>query len=125
VNQNEVVGAYFRYFKTKQAEDVWANEKVDELARRDPDEGWKITRILVDAAPSNEALAFVAAGPLEDLLKNQGPAVIDRIEKEAESNDRLRLALSGVWLDSENPIWKRWHALMWKYGFTEGKRTPL
>jgi hypothetical protein len=24
-----------------------------------------------------------------------------------------------------NPIFKRWYALMWKYGYAEGKRRPL
>jgi len=33
--------------------------------------------------------SYVAAGPLEDLLKFHGPAVIDRIERECENDSRL------------------------------------
>jgi hypothetical protein len=53
--------------------------------------------ILINPASSDKALAFIAAGPLEDLLKKHGPVVIDCIENESEENARLQLALSGVW----------------------------
>jgi hypothetical protein len=98
---------------------------VSELVSRDADDGWRITCILVNSAPSDEALAYVAAGPLKDLLKKHGSAVIDWIEEESRLNDRLRLALSGVWLQQDDPIWQRWYELMWKYGFADGKRMPL
>jgi hypothetical protein len=83
--------------------------------------GWEITRILVNKAVSDESLAYVAAGPLEDLLKKHGPTVITRIEEESRQNDRLRIALSGLYIDPSNPIFDRWYALMWKYGYAEGK----
>ena len=50
---------------------------------------------------------------------------MERIEEECLTNDRLRLALSGVWIERENPVWERWYALMLKYGFAEGKRQAL
>lgn len=70
-------------------------------------------------------LAYIAAGPLEDLLRNHGAAVMALIERECVTNERLRLALSGVWIEREDPIWDRWYALIWKYGFAEGLREPL
>lgn len=124
-HEDEIADAYFRYFEAKANADFWACERVREMVGRDPDDGWRITCILINKAPSNEALAYVAAGPLEDLLKKHGLAVIDPIEEEARQNDRLRLALSGVWLRHDDPTWERWYALMWKYGFAEGKRIPL
>lgn len=99
---------------------------MDTLVRDDPTEAWEITRILVNEAPSDEALAYVAAGPLEELLHRHGSVLIDRIEEESQENARLQLALSGVWgLDRSSPVFDRWYALMWKYGFAESKRTPL
>jgi hypothetical protein len=110
----------------KQQEDSWAVREVNTLVRDDPAEAWEVTRILVETAPSDEALAYVAAGPLEELLNKHGPVLIDRIEEESRENARLQLALSGVWgLDRSNPVFDRWYALMWKYGFAEGKRGPL
>lgn len=125
MNAEELATAYLQYFETKQEDDRWAWSDVDQLVRRKPDQGWEVIRLLVNKAPSDEALAFVAAGPLEDLLKKHGPAVIDQIENECRENDRLRLALSGVWIGNNTPVFDRWYALMWKYGFAEGKRMGL
>jgi len=44
--------------------------------------------ILINTASSDEALAYMAAGPLEDLFKKHGPVVIDCIENESEENAR-------------------------------------
>jgi hypothetical protein len=125
MNPGDLADAYLRHFATKRGEDLWAFEKVNELVSRDANDGWQITRILVNDASSDEALAYVAAGPLEDLLKKHGPAVIGWVEEESRLNDRLRLALSGVWLRRDDPTWHRWYSLMWEYGFAEGKRMPL
>lgn len=125
MDTEKLADTYLLYFESKQEQDRWAWSEVDDLVRRDPDRGWEITCLLVNKANSDEALGFVAAGALEDLLKKHGPAVIDRVEQESQKNIRLQTALSGVWIRPENPIFHRWYSLMWKYGFAEGKRTPL
>ena len=126
VSREQLASTYLRYHTLKRDEDFWAFEAVDNLVRVNPSEAWEVTRILVSTASSDEALAYVAAGPLEDLLKKHGTAVIDRIENESTTNERLQLALSGVWgLGHNNPVFDRWYSLMWKYGFAEGKRRAL
>jgi hypothetical protein len=71
-------------------------------------------------------LAYIAAGPLEDLLKLHGLHVIARVEQESKTDVRLQLALSGVWgIVPGHPLFERWYALMWKYGFAEGERATL
>ena len=125
MDSEQIATKYLRYFETKQETDFWAIDEVDTLVLRDPERGWEITRTLVNRALTEEALAYVAAGPLEDLLNHHGAAVMVQIEQECLTNDHLRLALSGVWIEGENPVWQRWYALMWKYGFAEGRRQPL
>jgi hypothetical protein len=125
MDTEELIKAYLLYFETRQEADRWAWNEVDDLVRYDPDKGWKVTYLLINKANSDEALGFIAAGPLEDLLKKHGPAVIDRIEEASQQNVQLQAALSGVWIRPENPIFERWRRLMWKFGFAEGKRTPL
>jgi hypothetical protein len=122
---DELAHVYLRHYQLKRQEDFWAVEEGDHLVDHDADLGWALTKILIDKAVSDEALAYVAAGPLEDLLKKHGFAVIKRVEEECRTNSRLQLALSGVWLGREYPIYYRWYALMWKYGFAEGRRRPL
>jgi len=126
LRREEIAATYLRYYGLKQQEDRWAVAEVDALVRDDPTEAWEVTRVLVNTAPSDEALAYVAAGPLEELLHRHGSVLIDRMEEESRGNARLQLALSGVWgLDRSSPVFDRWYALMWKYGFAEGERGPL
>ena len=109
MDTEELVNGYLRFFETKQEADGWAWSEVDDLVRHDPDRGWRITCLLVNKANSDEAVGFVAAGPLEDLLRKHGPAVIDRIEQASQQNVRLQTALSGVWIRPENPIFECRH----------------
>jgi hypothetical protein len=126
VGREEIAATYLRYYALKKQEDNWAVREVDTLVQDDPTEAWEVTRILVNTAPSDEALAYVAAGPLEELLHKHGSVLINRIEEESRGSARLQLALSGIWgLDRSSPVFDRWYALMWKYGFAEGKREPL
>jgi hypothetical protein len=74
-----------------------AYEEVEDLVRRDPEAAWPIVRDLVRRAVRDEVLAYIAAGPLEDLLCFHPHAFIDRIEALAGQDAHFRRALSGVW----------------------------
>jgi hypothetical protein len=53
---------------------------------------------LIDRAPDDEILGYVAAGPLEDFIKLHAADYIDWIEASARTDARMKKALSGVWL---------------------------
>lgn len=126
MNPEDAAEIYWRYYHEKNSNDSWILEKTDVLFNSNIDEVWEITRAVIKTAPSNQALAYVAAGPLEDLLLKHGPMVIERVEQEAEKSEKFVLALSGVWgLEAGTPIFERWYALMWKHGFADGRRAPL
>jgi hypothetical protein len=74
-----------------------AAEQLRDLLDVHPAEAWRLTLGLIERAESNEALAFVAAGPLEDLIREHGGAFADRIVAEAHTNERLRKALNYAW----------------------------
>jgi hypothetical protein len=67
------------------------------LLSRDPDRLWRITLRLFEQAPDDAALAYVAAGPLEDLLASHGSTFIHCVEEMARKHARFLLALSGVY----------------------------
>ena len=71
--------------------------EVDEFLRRDSEAGWRLTLELVVAAPDDQILANVAAGPLEDLLTREPDRFVDRVELEARRDPRFRRCLTGVW----------------------------
>jgi hypothetical protein len=122
-----IADTFLRHWKEKNTADFWAFERVEEIVRGEPDIALELTLLLVKKAGADDgALAYVAAGPLEDLLKLHGLHVIDRIEQESKTDPRLQLALSGVWgINPGHPLFERWYALMWKYGFAEGRRRAL
>jgi len=59
-----------------------------------------VIQALVDAAPTDADLAFVGAGPLEDLMSHHrhGVTFVDEVERHARQDPRFRIAISGLWL---------------------------
>jgi hypothetical protein len=63
----------------------------------DPEAGWPLLIALIEHAPDDEALAFVAAGPLEDLIRHHGPRFGERLVDRARQDERFREAIRLVW----------------------------
>jgi hypothetical protein len=82
----------------------WAYDAVCEITDSDdPEEVLPFVLALVDMSP-DEVLMYVAAGPLEDILRKHGGVVIERIVKVANLKPKLRRALEGVWgIDDMDP----------------------
>lgn len=73
------------------------------LCRSDPIHAWRLTLLLIEAAPTLEALSYVAAGPLEDLLYGRGEQFIDEVERLARQDPKFRRALRSAINESESP----------------------
>lgn len=71
---------------------------------------------MIATAPSDEAIAYIAAGPLEDLLKRNGPKVIDEIEHSTREDEDLQFAMCCVWIDQKFPVCSRVHELIREFG---------
>lgn len=113
----EVAVAYFRNFESGNKEESWAPKYVQDLLEDHPEPGWDMVMQLIKTAPSKDALAYVAEAALEDLLKNHGADLMDRVESESKANERFRCTLSNVWLTDSDEIFPRFKALRKKYGF--------
>ena len=70
----------------------WAWEAVDELGRRAPLAALDLVCEAVCRSEDDATLAYIAAGPLEDLIVNHGERFIDRMEMEAAREPRFRRA---------------------------------
>ena len=58
--------------------------------------------------PDNHLMQVLAAGPLENLLSDHGPTVIDRIESLAKADASFNLLLGGVWKQGmADDVWDR------------------
>ncbi|WP_298240106.1 DUF6869 domain-containing protein [uncultured Bradyrhizobium sp.] len=65
-----------------------------ELCEDDPDKLIDLVLEILKIEANPVLLSLLAAGPLEDVIST---ATIDRIEREARSNERFRDLLGGVW----------------------------
>ncbi|MGC9419367.1 MAG: DUF6869 domain-containing protein [Rhodovulum sp.] len=88
---------------------VWTYALFSDLAEGAPALALDAVLACLARCETAEEVAFLAAGPLEDLIAENGAAVIDRIEAEAVENPRMRFALSGVWPPDGGPalFWAR------------------
>jgi len=87
---------------------------IDDIdAGRDLEHLWRTVMVLIERAPTDAALGFVAAAPLEDLIRMHGERVIGFLERDYPRSPRLRTALTGVWTGPEDSdIWVRVLACM-------------
>jgi Family of unknown function (DUF6869) len=123
---NTLTDTYLRHQANKNDQDFWAWQKVFQIVRSgDLDLAWEVTLLLLRKAETDDALSFVAAGPLEDIIDSYGDKALDRVEQACDEDPRLQLALSGIWLLPDSPVLERWRGLMERYGFRYGDRQPL
>ena len=102
----ELLTAWFEHERT-----FWAFGTMNDLVEEDPETAWPILLQMINSTEYGIHLATLAAGPLEDLLREHGSAFFDRIAAEARSNKKLREALCGVWI-SKSEIYPRYLELM-------------
>jgi len=108
---SELAKTYVAYLQSDDKALRWASRDVVDLCIKGPWERlWQLVQAIValPEEPEPEALATIAAGPLEDLLANAGPDYIAAIEDLARSNARAARMLTGVWPSTIHPaVWQR------------------
>jgi len=90
----------------------WAFEKLYDLVQEDPELAWREVQEILRIDSSDAMLAYVAAGPIEDLLVHHGTAFIERIEELAGRDPVFRKMLGAVWRNTiSGEVWKRLKAV--------------
>jgi hypothetical protein len=82
----------------------WADE---EFKRADPESRWVAILAILEREPGDDVVPVLAAGPLEDLIREHGEQFIERIETEARRNAAFRHLLGGVWMCGGHAVWTR------------------
>jgi len=73
-----------------------------------PESVWSAILKILEHDLTEEQIALLAAGPMEDLLAAHGIQFIERVEREAEQNPRFNHLLGGVWRSSmTEDVWGR------------------
>jgi hypothetical protein len=118
----ELADAYLKYFRTKSAEDSWSSEKVGDLCE-DPVTGVEICLALIEQCRTNRELSFIAAAPIENMLKDHGSIVIPTFKQAAIASEKVRVALSGAWINDKDSVYEDWKDLMKSFGYWD--YTPM
>jgi hypothetical protein len=91
--------------------------EVSTWAQHEPERCWKFLEVTCAADLTDANMAFIAAGPLEDLLGHHGEVFLPRVEAAARQSARMRLLVAMDWkgLMSRN-VWRRFNAMRARLG---------
>ncbi|HEX2756654.1 MAG TPA: hypothetical protein VHM48_14390, partial [Candidatus Limnocylindrales bacterium] len=81
----------------------WLTEMLNYGPPDGPERAWPLILRLIDRGPDVNALGWVGAGEVEDLVNRSGAAFADRIIDEAAKSRRFRAALRHVWPNEDVP----------------------
>jgi hypothetical protein len=116
---DEFAAAYAEYGRSQSEDHFWAVEWATMLAfEQQWDRLWELTlrAIEITAAEDTAALAFIAAGPLEDLVRYAAPVVHDRVVARIRTDAKFRRTLTGVWARTERAeFWQQVEPLLREY----------
>lgn len=85
-----------------------AFEAVGAMSAYDPDQCWRFLEIARKAELSDPQLAFLSAGPFEDMLQRQGGNFIGRVEEAAHADPKMRVLVATVWrAGMSDELWDR------------------
>jgi hypothetical protein len=115
---NRIVDSWIAYHlaakgSSERDEHWWAVEKeMDWMAESEAAMLWKFIRVAYQRELPETVVASLAAGPLENLLADNGSEHIDRIEELARQDPKFNYLLGGVWKGGmANEIWERVQAI--------------
>jgi hypothetical protein len=80
----------------------WAVWEVIRMATAGSADALTVVAALAAAAPSDAALVYLGAGPLEDLVGMHGAAFIDELVIATKLNPRLEVAIATVRVDGRD-----------------------
>jgi hypothetical protein len=99
---NEIVEKWLGTDTTKRDPTAFDDDAVT------PEVGWSAILQILQHDLSESEIARLAAGPVEELLAQHGPAFIGKVENEARQSPRFRYLLTGVWrCGMPQDIWDR------------------
>jgi hypothetical protein len=96
-NQALIEGYFASFTEGGDGPNAWAYEEMLELQHSNPERAWELTLSILRVATDPLYKAFVAAGPLEDLLASHGSQFITRVEALASAESWFLEALHSVY----------------------------
>jgi hypothetical protein len=117
-NKQEIIDAYLHYYRSKNDEYWWAYQEIVDLV--DSPDCLPFIVELIHACHNDAEIAYVAAGPLEDLFNKHHLAVKDQLNELVRKDEKMRKAIQGVWLAQGSPSRKTLDEILKKYNLLYG-----
>jgi hypothetical protein len=110
MERQALVAAYWHHFvsahvQNDQAEGdrwLWAWEAVDATGLDGEASAVELMLALAEACHSSQGLAYLGAGPVEDLVKHGDEALLEHLLGAAERSGRLRRALATISINDKS-----------------------
>ena len=109
------MAGYYEHWQDGSDDLSWAFDAVRDLCH-DLAMGTDIALRLIVSVEDDAYLAYVAAGPVENLIKYYGHAALAIFEKAGETSPRVIEALAGVWLKPSDQGYAEWHRIIQTLG---------
>lgn len=109
----ELIDAYLNYYRTKNEEFWWAWEEADK--KRSPDDLGFVFK-LIQACRDDSEIAYVAAGPLRDLLIAQHLVIKEQLSVMVRQHKSMQKAIQALILSPGTPERKTLDEILNKYG---------
>jgi hypothetical protein len=108
---DQICDGYFEYHEylarrqiraaPKELSDI--SDQVMDMLQHNPERLWPVLLALIERAPTDEVRGFVAAGPLEDLIRWYPERFVDRVEAQTIRSRAFHEAMRGIWGWEELP----------------------
>lgn len=114
-SHKEIIDAYLNYYRAKKKEYWWAYEQVTELV--ESPNSLELVHELIQACRDDAEIAYVAAGPLEDLLSKHHLVIKESLIELVRKEKKMRQAVQGVWLAQGSAPRKTLDEILKKYDY--------
>jgi len=119
--REEFISAYLRTREKDSEQDFWAFEQMGQLHWENSPEVVDVTFALIEACQSDAELAYVAAGPVEDLLWSGNESNFATFAAACERSPKVLRAMTMLAWAEEDPMYSQWQALLAKHGVREAQ----
>ncbi len=108
MTDEELIRDWIQNFRSASEQLSPAYVEMEDAVQDDPERAWQLILAVLKQDQSDNVIACLAAGPLEDLLVYHGASFIERVEELAHVDQDFNRLLGGVWGNNiQEEVWSR------------------
>ncbi len=111
--EQELINSYLSYYRTKNEEFWWALKEVNDKCSKN---NLEFVLKLIQACCDDSEIAYVAAGPLEDLFFAQHLMIKEKLSMMVRQHKIMRKAIQSLIVSPGTPQRKTLDEILNKYG---------